>query len=171
MYRGDMQHLASMTPKTVMARLVRAINALQDRELARLGIDLTAQQAAIVTYVELDGPKPIGEIAVRVGVDQSVATRLVDRLESKGLVARGRAVEDRRAVLVSASRAGSRAVAVAVPRINALKQRVFTGIDDADIEAFWRVLTTIENNITAMSQASSTSETLRPTGRATRGVT
>ena len=165
-----MQRLTTMTPKTIMARLVRAINALQDRELARLGLDMTAQQAAIVTYVEIKGPKTIGEIAVRIGVDQSVATRLVDRLESKGLVARSRALEDRRAVLVSASSEGSRAVAAAVPTINALKRQVFTGIDNADIEAFWRVLTAIENNIVAMSEVPPIPETPRPGGSVASGV-
>lgn len=143
-----MSDLGTMTPKTVMARLVRSINAFQDRELSRLGLALTAQQAAILTYVEVAGAKSIGEIAVRIGVNQSVATRLIDRVEDKGLVARSRHPEDRRSVRVSATQEGSRAVAVYLPRINMLKRRLFAGVAGADIETFWQVLTAIENNVT-----------------------
>jgi len=135
-----------------MARLVRSINALQDRELSRLGVDLTAQQAAVVTYVELEGAKSIGEIAERLGVNQSVATRLIDRLEGKGFVVRSRHSKDRRTVQVAASREGSSAVGVVLPVINELKQRLFAGVDDADIDAFWRVLTALEKNVADVSE-------------------
>ena len=146
-----MSDLGSITPKTVMARLVRSINALQDRELSRLGIDLTAQQVAIVTFVETEGAKSIGEIAARIGVDQSVATRLVDRLEDKRILVRTRHPGDGRSVQVSNTREGSRAAAVSIPAIDRLKRRVFAGVPEGDIEVFWRVLAMIEANVTAAS--------------------
>jgi DNA-binding MarR family transcriptional regulator len=147
-----MSDLNTIAPKTAMARLVRAITALQDRELSQLGLDLTAQQAAIVAYVDAEGAKSMGEIAARIGVDPSVATRLVDRLETKGHAARSPHSEDRRAVQVSTTPEGSRVVAVAVPAINALKSRIFAGIADAEIEVFWRVLGAIESNVAAAAE-------------------
>jgi MarR family transcriptional regulator for hemolysin len=146
-----MTDLNSMAPKTAMARLVRSITVLQDRELSRAGVDLTAQQAAIVAYVDVEGAKSIGEIAARIGVDQSVATRLVDRLEAKRFVARTRDPQDGRMVNVVATEQGSRATAVSLPVINALKQRLFSGVGDADTEVFWRVLTTIENKVSEVT--------------------
>lgn len=148
-----MVNLGSMSPKTAMARLVRSINALQDRELLRLGVDLTAQQAAIVTYLELEGAKSIREITARIGVAQSVTTRLVDRLEAKGVIVRTPHPDDGRAVRVSTTDEGSRAVATYLPMIDALKKRVFAGVEDADLEVFWNVLKMMETNVTEASEA------------------
>ena len=142
-----MPDLDWMTPKTVMARLVRSISALQERELSRLGIDLTAQQAGIVAYVEVEGGKGIGEIAARIGVDQSVATRLVDRLAAKGFLVRMRHPIDGRAVQVVTTEVGSSAVDVFLPAIEALKLEVFAGIAETDLDVFWKVLTELENNV------------------------
>ncbi len=104
-----------------------------------------------MAYVDVEGAKSIGEIAARIGVDQSVATRLVDRLEAKRFVARTRDPQDGRMVNVVATEQGSRATAVSLPVINALKQRLFSGVGDADTEVFWRVLTTIENKVSEVT--------------------
>lgn len=160
-----------MTPKTVMARLVRSISALQEGELSRLGIDLTAQQAGIVAYVEVEGAKSIGEIATRIGVDQSVATRLVDRLEAKGHLLRTRHPVDGRAVQVLTTEVGSSAVDVFLPAIEALKQRVFAGVRETDLDVFWRVLTELENNVTGWAgSAEGTLAASEPKARAAEGL-
>jgi DNA-binding MarR family transcriptional regulator len=58
-----------------------------------------------------DGGLRIGELAGRVGIDDTTATRLVDRLEEMGLVARQSEPGDRRATTVALTPAGEELVA------------------------------------------------------------
>jgi DNA-binding MarR family transcriptional regulator len=57
------------------------------------------------------GSLRVGELADRVGVDDTTATRLVDRLEATGLVERHPEPGDRRATTVELTRAGEKLVA------------------------------------------------------------
>lgn len=58
-----------------------------------------------------DGGLRIGELADGVGVDDTTATRLVDRLEAMGVAERGSAPGDRRATTVELTTAGEELVA------------------------------------------------------------
>ena len=65
---------------------------------------------ALDVLAQEDGAR-VGELAARVGVDETTATRLVDRLEQLGLVERRPLEEDRRATLVALTAAGDALVA------------------------------------------------------------
>lgn len=54
-----------------------------------------------------EGELRVGELAARVGVDETTATRLVDRLESSGLAERQRLADDRRVAVVVLTAAGA----------------------------------------------------------------
>ena len=56
---------------------------------------------------EADGLR-IGELAERVGVDETTATRLADRLEEDGLAERRRDAADRRVTVVALTKEGRR---------------------------------------------------------------
>lgn len=58
-----------------------------------------------------EGPVPMSRLAELLDVSQASATGIVDRMEQRGLVARGRADEDRRVVLVSLSPQGEGLIA------------------------------------------------------------
>jgi DNA-binding MarR family transcriptional regulator len=66
----------------------------------------------------------IGELAEHVGIDETTATRLVDRLEHMGLVERRDAIGDRRATLVVLTRSGKTVSA----EIAAQRQRFFADV-------------------------------------------
>jgi DNA-binding MarR family transcriptional regulator len=72
---------------------------------------------------EWDGLR-IGELADRVGLDETTATRLVDRLEAVGLAERLSDVGDRRATVVSLTPAGHELVA----NVNARRQLFFCDV-------------------------------------------
>jgi DNA-binding MarR family transcriptional regulator len=78
------------------------------------GLELLAQQ---------DGLR-VGELAERVGVDDTTATRLVDRLEELGLAERHSEEGDRRAILVGLTAEGRELVA----GVSAQRQRFFTDV-------------------------------------------
>jgi len=58
-----------------------------------------------------EGGLRLGELAERVGVDETTATRMVDRLEQMGLAERRGSPRDRRVTVVGLTTAGSQLVA------------------------------------------------------------
>lgn len=62
------------------------------------GLGATDYQASSI--LDLDGPMTAGELASRLGLSTGATTRLIDRMERGGYVARTRDAEDRRRVLV-----------------------------------------------------------------------
>jgi len=65
-----------------------------------LGAKLTPSKVRALALIAESGGLRIGELADRVGVDDTTATRMVDRLEELGMAERHDAEGDRRATLV-----------------------------------------------------------------------
>ena len=65
-----------------------------------LGSKLTPSKVRALALIAESGGLRIGELADRVGVDDTTATRMVDRLEELGVAERQGAEDDRRATLV-----------------------------------------------------------------------
>jgi MarR family transcriptional regulator, organic hydroperoxide resistance regulator len=80
------------------------------------GSDVTPRMLGMLRHLAVAGPLSVGEQARHHGLSRATATELVDRLESKGLVARIRDARDRRRVFVSLTEAG-RARAAAHPEV------------------------------------------------------
>jgi DNA-binding MarR family transcriptional regulator len=82
-----------------------------------LGTKLTPSQLRALDQLAAQGGLRVGELAERVGVDDTTASRLVDKLEELGLAERRGAEGDRRATLVGLTAAGMELVhGVAVQR-------------------------------------------------------
>jgi DNA-binding MarR family transcriptional regulator len=75
-----------------------------------LARQLTPSKIRALTLLANGGLR-IGELADGVGVDDTTATRLVDRLEAMGVAERRSALGDRRATTVELTRAGEELVA------------------------------------------------------------
>jgi DNA-binding MarR family transcriptional regulator len=73
---------------------------------------LTPTTLRALQVIDRDGLR-IGELAERMAVEETTATRLADRLESAGLAVRSRAADDRRAIVVTLTREGRRVAAAA----------------------------------------------------------
>jgi DNA-binding MarR family transcriptional regulator len=85
------------------------------------GIQTRLWQAAELTLAQLrvlrrlaDEPKTLGQLGLELGLAAPSVTRLVDRLEERGLVERSRNQEDRRKVLASLTPKGKQ-ISGAVP--------------------------------------------------------
>ena len=89
---------------------------------ARAGIEL--DRPSYVALANLDaGPLRVSELADACGVDVSTMSRLVDRLQSRGLIEREQSAEDRRVSFVQASAQGREVQhAMRAWRSEALKQ-------------------------------------------------
>lgn len=130
-------------------QLARDLRTAVDRELAPL--DITSQQAALIMVAALHrGVRP-GRIAHPLGTDTAGMTRLVDRLEAKGLVVRRLSFKDRRMVAIQLTDAG-RAM---VPHLQAAFERVnrhlVEGIDETELGHFRTLMRRLRENVAAMS--------------------
>ncbi|WP_322057613.1 MarR family winged helix-turn-helix transcriptional regulator [Paraburkholderia sp. J63] len=89
-------------------------NLITQRTVAELGV--TSQQASVLFMVASGKCVLAAELAREYGIDASAVTRLVDRLEKRGLLKRVRSSEDRRAVRLALTPEGE-AIAARMPAI------------------------------------------------------
>ncbi len=80
----------------------------RDRLLQRARVPLTRSGSAVLSTVERAGPLAVSELAERLGVDQSTASRQVKPLQERGLISRTSDPADRRSSLLSITAAGRR---------------------------------------------------------------
>ena len=88
----------------VRSELVRAIEA----ELASQGLDLSFTQYLILKKAQQLGPLSATELARAVELDGGAMTRQLDHLERKGYLHRSPHAQDRRALRIELTDAGSR---------------------------------------------------------------
>jgi DNA-binding MarR family transcriptional regulator len=82
--------------------------AYRDRLLRLSGVPLTRSGSAVLSTVERGGPIAVSDLADRLGVDQSTASRQIKPLEERGLIRRTSDPADRRSSLLSITAAGRR---------------------------------------------------------------
>ncbi|OXI48896.1 MarR family winged helix-turn-helix transcriptional regulator [Burkholderia aenigmatica] len=98
----------------VLAKARNLITSEMDAALKDL--DITAQQMGVLLSLRSGSATTPFELSKLLGVDTGLMTRLLDKLEGKGLVERSRSVSDRRVVDLALTEAGQ-AVAAQIPEI------------------------------------------------------
>lgn len=93
----------------LMRRVVTVIRQGVDRRLEAVG--LTDAQWVPLLKLKLAGAMPVAELARGCEVDAGAMTRMLDRLEAKGLVRRERSTIDRRVVTIELTADGTQAAA------------------------------------------------------------
>ena len=122
--REEVDARAEERVSSVVFHLGRELRTALDRRLTDHG--LTSQQAALLLLSRvLREPNPI-RMAARLGTDAAGMTRLLDRLESKGLVFRKTSPDDRRSIVIALG-PKSRHV---LPRLAPAFRQVETGLLD-----------------------------------------
>ncbi|HEX6349018.1 MAG TPA: MarR family transcriptional regulator [Candidatus Dormibacteraeota bacterium] len=106
-------------------KLARDLRNAMDRELVDYG--LTTQQATVLVLARVHGEGGIGHLAEPLGTDTAGLTRLIDRLEAKGLVARRNSERDRRAVVIELTPAGE----ALLPHLTSAFRRVHQRLQEA----------------------------------------
>ncbi|WDS36390.1 MarR family transcriptional regulator [Pseudoxanthomonas sp.] len=140
---------ASGSSLGLLIRQVRdAIWANMEKELVAAGHDLTFSQ--FVTIKKLaDGMASVTELARAAEVHPGAMTRLLDRLESRGLVVRQADPGDRRALHIHLTDAGT----AIWKDTNLCGQRVLkhatVGMTEADVSQLMRLLEQARDNLTS----------------------
>lgn len=102
----------------------RAMIGISLRSLSASPVEVTLSQHRLLVLLAAGGGRTIGSLGTGLGIDQSNASRLVDRLVRLGLVLRERSATDGRAV-VAVLTPGGRAVLDAV---TASRRRELAGL-------------------------------------------
>ncbi len=116
-----------------LALLSRAWRAELDRRLASLG--LSQARWLVLLHLAMLGAAPTQrELAQSVGVEGPTLARLLDSLESLGLVNRVGVPEDRRAKKITLTDQARPLIAQIEAISSALRAELFAGIDETDIQ-------------------------------------
>ncbi|MDB6088187.1 MAG: hypothetical protein JWN85_971 [Gammaproteobacteria bacterium] len=104
--RKSVGHLLSRVRTEMLAALDKELEA--DQSLALL--ELSAAQFIIIATLALaDTPKSASDLCKGISYDAGAMTRMIDRLETKGLIRRRRCSDDRRMVYLELTEEGNRA--------------------------------------------------------------
>lgn len=89
---------------------------VSEMDAALKDLDITSQQMGILLSLRRGAAATPFELSKLLGIDTGLMTRMLDKLESKGLLERSRSLEDRRVVNLTLTKEGE-AVAAHLPQI------------------------------------------------------
>jgi DNA-binding MarR family transcriptional regulator len=104
--RKGVGYLLNRVRAEMLAALDKELEA--DQSLAALEMS-SAQFIIIATLALADAPKSASDLCKGISYDAGAMTRMIDRLETKGLIRRKRCSDDRRMVYLELTEEGSRA--------------------------------------------------------------
>lgn len=131
----------------LLKSVMQSIAFQADLRLVQEG--LTHVQWVPLLVMRLGGPSSVARLAAELNTDAGATTRLLDRLEAKGLCQRERSSEDRRVVTVSLTEEGE--------RITADLTTVLSDVFNAHLKGFsheeWRTLLSLLHRLLANGEA------------------
>ncbi len=131
--------------------LINGVRALfivrMDARLAEQGI--TASQWGTMMSLVQGGARTAAESCRQLGCDTGAMTRMLDRLEEKGLVRRERSSEDRRLVHVLPTDAGIAMTEQAMPAVVNTLNELLAGFGPEEIELVKNFLKRMQANLGA----------------------
>jgi DNA-binding MarR family transcriptional regulator len=139
------------TIQHVLFQAAREVRGALEHELASHGI--TAQQASLAgllrAWKRKQRPSRL-QIAARLGTDGAGMTRLIDRLEKKGVVVRMTGEGDRRLVVVELTDTGQAIAARAEPAFEHVNRRLLAGFSEAEVTQLRAMLSRLRENARKM---------------------
>jgi DNA-binding MarR family transcriptional regulator len=121
-----------------------AIWASIDRELQPL--DITTAQFVVFNSIARSGGSTIGELCRVIGYDSGAMTRLLDRIEKKGLIRRVANPDDRRSFLIELTEESTALVPKARRKVHAVFAMLLQGFSERDAAALKTSLEKILEN-------------------------
>src|SRR5437879_10126732 len=135
-WAGEEQQVSAL-----VFHLGRELRTALDRRLTSHG--LTSQQAALILLSRLlHEPNP-NKMAERLGTDTAGMTRLIDRLEKKGLIFRKTSPEDRRSIVIVLGPKSKHMLPRLIPAFGHVEDSVLDGFskqDDGQLSSLLRPL-------------------------------
>ncbi|HEX3843480.1 MAG TPA: MarR family transcriptional regulator [Steroidobacteraceae bacterium] len=137
-------HLLGQVRTELLVALDRELTA--DRHVADIGV--TAAQFIVMTRLAaVERKKSASDLCKEMSYDAGAMTRMIDRLESKGLIRRARCPQDRRLVYLEMTEQGR----AAYPRLReismAIQNRFLRGFSRADARQLEGLLGRMMENV------------------------
>jgi MarR family transcriptional regulator for hemolysin len=129
-----------------LAQLSRGWRAELDRRLIGMGLS-QARWLVLLHLARFSEAPTQRELAQSVGVEGPTLARLLDSLESQGLVSRQAVAEDRRAKKIALSAPALPIIEQIETIANALRTELFQGVDDEELRIAMRVHSRILANL------------------------
>ncbi|HAU04761.1 MarR family transcriptional regulator [Pseudoalteromonas shioyasakiensis] len=117
-------------------------NALEDKEL-------TSAQYIVVVLLARGKVNTLAELCEHMMYDRGAMSRLLSRLEDKGLVAKKQSVEDRRSTLLCLTEKGQQLYPEILPTVNDIYRKALTGFSDDEQEQLASLLFRAIHNLKA----------------------
>jgi len=147
---GRKQHLR------LWLRLLSCTNLIsaEIRQRLRGEFDFTLPRFDLMAqlYREPEGLR-LGELSKRMMVSNANVTALVDRLTAEGFVSREAVLEDRRALVVRLTKAGTTAFAQIAAAHEAWLTSMFGELDDRTVDALMQELALLKRSVTRVTTA------------------
>ncbi|WAH60278.1 MarR family transcriptional regulator [Pseudomonas silvicola] len=129
-----------------LAQMSRGWRAELDRRLAGLGLS-QARWLVLLHLARFQETPTQRELAQSVGVEGPTLARLLDSLETQGLVQRQAVLEDRRAKKIVLCEPARPLIEQIETIANALRAELFVGVDEAEMRVCMRVHQQILDNL------------------------
>lgn len=99
------------------------------------------------------GEQTISELASHTGIEMSYLSRTVLKAEERGFVARAKSATDKRVTYIKLVTGGRQIIRKVLPKTRRLREIMFQGIPDADIETTARTLKMVYDNLASNADA------------------
>jgi DNA-binding MarR family transcriptional regulator len=122
----------------------RELDTAMGRQLAPLG--LTAQQAALLLWTARQETSP-SQLVTLLGTDSAGVSRLLDRLETKGLIRRRNHPDDRRSIVIELTAQGLTLVPRLPPIFGRISMRLLAGFSAEEVQQLTTLLERMLGNL------------------------
>ncbi|MEM9036531.1 MAG: MarR family transcriptional regulator [Actinomycetota bacterium] len=150
---GSRLHASADLDEAIAYRLHRSNRLLLThlaRVLERRRAGLTAEKWFVLARLHSDGPMRQVDLTERALEDAPNVSRLVDGLVAAELVERRPDPDDRRAKLLELSADGRALADQLLDDVRRERERVFAGLDDADLGALTAALDRVDQNVRSL---------------------
>jgi DNA-binding MarR family transcriptional regulator len=134
-YRGDATALGDHESVGYLIKLANQM-LLRNLDSQLQPYDLTALQWVPLLVLSKSGGDTVAGCARKIGIDTGAMTRMLDRIEAKGLAQRSRSEGDRRVVNVELTDAGREIVKLIPPTICRVLNQHLQGFSEQEFEIF-----------------------------------
>ena len=140
-------------PIEALVRQLYGLGMVQ-RDIGRHAMaELGTQGFHALAVLQVHGPLRVSDVAQRLGVDLSVASRQIASLAAEGYVERREDSRDRRAQLVAVTRSGRKVLRESHRRMVAGFTRVLEGWSDEDVNALTGGLERLRDDFARLAAA------------------
>lgn len=138
-----------MKPEETIDYHVRAVWYGIFRMYNQLGLehDITTSLGYVLLNIHTEGGTPATKIAPLMGMESRSLTRMLKSMEEKGLIYKKQDKNDRRSVRIFLTEEGIRRKEISRNTVRVFNEKLRKVIPQKDLAAFFRVMTTVNQNI------------------------